>query len=57
LLPLGTQAVGKSGQVGDPFLVGDRLEMVERQTVGVVQQPADQGALAVVDGSRGGNSQ
>src|SRR4029077_18609637 len=57
LLPLSTQAIGKSGQVGDPFLVGDRLEMVERQTVGVVQQPADQRALAVVDGSRGSDPQ
>ena len=36
LLPLGAQTVGQGGQVSDPFFVGDRLEVVEGQTVGVV---------------------
>ena len=37
LLPLGAQAVGQGGEVGDALFVGDRLEVIERQAVGVVQ--------------------
>ena len=57
LLALGAQAVGEQRQVG--VLVAavaadrlDRLELVAEDRLGVVQQPADQGALAVVDGAR-----
>ena len=57
LLAFGAQTVGERGQVGDALFVGDGLEVVERQAVGVVHQPADQGALAVVDGSGGGDAQ
>ena len=57
LLALGAQAVRQRGEVRDALLVGDGLQMVGRQAVGVVQQAADQRALAVVDRARGGDPQ
>ena len=55
LLTLGTQPVGQRGQVGDALFVGDGLEVVERQAVGVMQEPPDKCALTVVDRSGGGD--
>ncbi|CAM5680031.1 hypothetical protein MAUB1S_01428 [Mycolicibacterium aubagnense] len=49
LLAFGAQAVGQGRQVGHPVVVGDGVQVVQGQAVGVVQQPADQGALAIVD--------
>ena len=48
LFAFGAQAVGQRGQVGDTLFVGDGFQVVQRQAVGVVQEPPDQGALAVV---------
>ena len=62
LLALGPQAVGQQGQVG--VLVAplaahplDRLELVLEDGLRVVEQPADERALAVVDRARGGEAQ
>jgi hypothetical protein len=49
LFPLGAKAIAQSGEIGDALFVGDRFEVIDRQAVGIVQQPADQRALAVVD--------
>ncbi len=49
LLAFGAQTVGQGRQVGDALGIGDGFQVVQRQAVGVVQYPADQGALAVVD--------
>jgi hypothetical protein len=57
LFAFGAQAVGQRGEVGDTFFVGDSFQVVQRQAVGVVQKPPDQGALAVVDRTRGGDSE
>ena len=62
LFALGAQAVGHQGQVGvvvPAFLGGalDRGQLVLHDGLGVVQQAADQGGLAVVDGSGGRQSQ
>ena len=57
LFALGAQAVRQRGQVRDTLLVGDGFQMIGRQAVGVVQQAADQRALTVVDGARGGDPQ
>jgi hypothetical protein len=54
LFTLGAQSVGECSQVGDSVLVGHGIEVIGRQTVGVVQQSADQRALAVVDATRRG---
>ena len=57
LFAFGAQTVGQRREVGDALLVGDGLQVVQRQAVGVVQQPPDQGALAVVHRTRGGDAQ
>ena len=62
LLALGPQTIGEQGQVGVlvPTLTAhplDRLELVLEDGLGVVEQPADKGALAVVDRSGGGQAQ
>ena len=57
LFTLGAQTVGQRGQVGDAFFVGDGFQVIQRQAVGVVHQPPDQRALAVVDRSRRGDPQ
>ena len=62
LFALGAQAVGHQSQVGvvvSAFLGGalDRGQLVFHDGLGVVQQPADERGLAVVDGSGGGQSQ
>ena len=62
LLALGAQAVGQQGQVGvgeaavarDPL---DGVELVGEHRLGVVQQPADQGGLAVVHRAGGGEAE
>ena len=54
LLAFGPQTVGQGGEVGNTFGVGDRFEVIERQTVGVVEQPTDQCALTVVHRTGGG---
>ena len=62
LLALGAQAVGEQGEVD---VVGaapaadrlDVLELVLEDRLGVVQQPADQRRLAVVDAADGGEAQ
>ena len=62
LLALGAQAVGQQRQVEVAVAaalggLGDVLELVLEDRLGVVQQPPDQGRLAVVDGSGGGDPQ
>ena len=57
LFALGAQTVRQRGKVRDTLVVGDGVQMIGRQAVGVVQQAADQRALAVVDGTRGGDPQ
>ena len=62
LLPLGPQAVGQQRQVGvavAPLAAGalHRVELVREDRLGVVEQPADQGGLAVVDAAGGGQAQ
>ena len=57
LLALGAQAVGQQGEVGVVVAAVaadllDRRQLVAEQRLGVVQQPPDEGALAVVDGAR-----
>ena len=59
LLALGPQAVGDEGQVDlaqtAPFRRGlDRGQLVVEELAGVEEQPADEGALAVVDRADGG---
>ncbi len=69
LLALGTQAVGQQGQV-DRLVparqpaeaavrggAGDGVELVGEDRLGVVQEPAHQGGLAVVDRSGGGEAE
>jgi hypothetical protein len=58
LLALGAQAVGQQRQVGVAVAAPlggllDVLELVLEDRLGVVQQAADQGRLAVVDRARG----
>ena len=62
LLALGPQAVGQQGQVG--VLVAalaaqplHRLELVLEDGLGVVEEPADERALAVVDRAGGGETE
>src|SRR3954463_5526520 len=65
LLALGAQPIGQGGQIrlaggGRIRLAGgvrDRLEVVERQAGGVVQQSADQCALAVINRPCGRDAQ
>ena len=62
LLALGPQAVGEQRQVGvvEPAVATallDRLELVFEDLLGVEQQAPDQGALAVVDRTRGREAQ
>ena len=62
LLALGPQPVGDEGQVdlADAAALrgrGDRLELVVEELAGVEEQAADQGRLAVVDRSDGGEAQ
>ena len=62
LLALGPQAVGEQGEVdvvvAAPLADGlDVLELVLEDRLRVVQQPADQRRLAVVDAADGGEPQ
>src|SRR6202012_1357484 len=57
LFAFAAQAVGQRREIGNALFVGDPLQMVQRQAVGVVQQPADQRALPVVDRARRGDAQ
>ena len=62
LLALGAQAVGQQGEVdvvvaAPPADRLDVLELVLEDRLGVVQQPADQRRLAVVDAADGGEAQ
>ena len=62
LLALGPQPVGEQGQVGvlvAPLAADalDRLELVLEDGLGVVQEPADERALAVVDRAGGGEAE
>ncbi len=62
LLPLGPQAVGEQREVGGVLaaLGGDGLDgfhLVGQDRLGVVQQSAHQGGLAVVDGTGGREAQ
>jgi hypothetical protein len=61
LLALGPQTVGDQGQIELDALGsagrGDLLEGVLEDLLGVVEQPAEQRALAVVDRARGGDPQ
>ena len=57
LFAFGAQTIGQRREVGDALFVGDGLQVVQRQAVGVVQQPPDQRALAVVHRTRGGDAQ
>jgi hypothetical protein len=62
LLALGAQAVGEQREVGVAVALGrgsplDGVELVGEDRLGVVQQAADQGGLAVVDGAGGGEAQ
>ena len=61
LLTLGTQSVGHQSKVGvfvAAFAGGafDGRKLILHHGLGVIQQPADQGGLAVVDRTRGGQS-
>ncbi len=53
LLALGAQAVGDRREVRLAPIVRDVIEVVGEQRAGVEQEPADQRALAVVDGPGG----
>jgi hypothetical protein len=57
LLALGPQAVGQRCEIGDALLVGHGFQVVERQAVGVMHDPTDQRALAVVHRTSGGDPQ
>ena len=62
LLALGAQAVGQQGEVDElvahpPAGLLDVRQLVGEHLLGVIQQPADQRALAVVDRPRGGEAQ
>jgi hypothetical protein len=62
LLALGAQAVGEQREVGLAVAVAaaglhDRLQLVLEHGLGVVEQAADERALAVVDGAGGGDAQ
>ncbi len=62
LLALGAQAVGQQRQVEVAVAAAlggllDVLELILEDRLGVVQQPPDQGRLAVVDRARGGDPQ
>ena len=62
LLALGQQPVGQQGQVDgrEPAPPGGRLErgdLIRQQSLAVVEQAADQGALAVVDAAGGDEAQ
>jgi hypothetical protein len=57
LLALGAQPVGERRQIGALLAARDRFEVVAEQRLRVEQQPPEQGALAVVDGPRGGEAQ
>ena len=62
LLAFGAQAVGHQRQVGvvvTAFLGGalDRGQLVFHDGLGVEEQPTDEGGLAVVDGTGGGDPQ
>ena len=57
LLALGAQAVGEIGEIdlaaaGDVGGAFERLDLVLHQRLGIVEQPADERGLAVVDASR-----
>ena len=62
LLALGAQAIGQQREVdalvaAPPRHVLDVLELVLERGLGVVEQPADQGRLAIIDGAGGGEPQ
>ena len=62
LLPLGAQAVDQQRQVGALLAAGgggggDGLVLVGENVLGVVQQPADERGLSVVDGAGGAEAQ
>ena len=63
LLALGAQAVGEQREVGDVVRRGPRLVARRRSSwsskiaLRVVEQPADEGGLAVVDATRGRDAQ
>ena len=63
LLALGAQAVGQQREVERALAaaplagLGDVVELVLEHLLGVVQQPADQRALAVVNRAGGGEAQ
>ncbi|SLC65112.1 Uncharacterised protein [Mycobacteroides abscessus subsp. massiliense] len=57
LFAFGAQAIGKRGQIGHALIVGHGFQMVHRQAVGVVQQPSDERALAIVHRAGGGDTQ
>jgi hypothetical protein len=62
LLALGAQAVGQQREVRVVVATVaadllDRRQLVREQRLGVVQQPADQRALAVIDGAGGGEAE
>jgi len=61
LLALGAQPVGEQGEVRVAVAAPagaelDVLELVLEDRLGVVEQPADQGRLAVVDRAGGGEA-
>jgi len=62
LLALGSQAVGEQGEIdiGQATVLADSFhggQLVGQDRLGVVQQPPDQGRLAIVHTSGGGHSQ
>ena len=62
LLAFGPQPVGDEGEVDlaeAPAIggIGERIELVVEELAGVEEQPADQGALPVVDRPDGGEAQ
>ena len=63
LLALGAQSVGEQSQVQRPLAaaalggLGDVVELILEDLLGVVQEPADQGALTVIDRTGGGEAQ
>jgi len=62
LLALGPQAIGEQRQIHVPqplglTRAGDRVQLVGEHRLGVVQQPAHQGGLAVIDRPGGGQPQ
>jgi hypothetical protein len=61
LLALGAQPVGDEGEVDTVVPASGRrdrrrFELIVEQRLGVVQQPPDERALAVVDGAGGGEA-